>query len=512
MIDPDTNTLYVVATTKENATSSSPHFAHRLHGLDLGSGADRILTGATGNFPGVEVQATYPGTAPDGNNPDLTFAPQYYKERTGLLLLNGVVYTSWASHCDVRTYHGWMIGYDSHTLQQVCVYNNTPETPEGAEDTYGASFWASGAAPAVDGSGNIFMIGGNGTFNPADGNFGDCFLRLVPSGNSLTTADYFAPSNQDYLNAHDLDLGSSGALLLPESVGTPQHLRLLVSAGKEGRLYLIDRENMGKLSANDTNTLQSQTGMIGALFGIPAYFNNRVYISSVGNRPKAFSFTYNGSGGVQLTQSAQAPESFGYPGSVPSISASGTQNGLVWAIDPGAVLRAYDASNIATELYNSSQAASSRDSLDSYVKYSVPTITNGRVYVGTASTLAGFGLIAPTAATNTTAQMTITRGSLVYQRPSGHYTQLVTITNNSNATIAGPISLSLDGLTDAASLASARGTTSYTATTGSYYQNADNNPGSIAPGQQATFKLDFADPTGARINYTARILTGTGSR
>lgn len=512
VIDPTTNRLYVVATTKENAASSSPIFAHTLHALDIGSGLDTIFTGSGNSVPGVEITATYPGSAGDGNNPTLTFAPQYYKERAGLLLLNGVVYTSWASHCDIRTYHGWIMGYDEATFQQVSVYNNTPNSPTGGEDTYGASFWGAGAAPAVDSSGNIFVVGGNGTFSPLDSNYGNCFLRLTPSGSTLATADYFAPYNIDYLNDNDLDLGSSGTLLLPDSVGTAAHPHLMVSAGKEGRLYLLDRDNLGQMSGNDANALQAQTGVINAMYSTPAYFNNLVYTASVGQPLTALNFSYDGAGGARLVIAAQAPDAYGYPGAVPSISANGSANGLAWTIDPSGVLRASDASNLPSEVYNSGPESSGRDALGSVVKFSVPTITNGRVYVGTNNTVLGFGLFTTPTATDVTLTAGVVRGALVYQRPSGQYTQLVTVTNAGTAAINGPISLCLDSLSGTASLATALGTTSYTVPTGSYYQNADNNPASVAPGQSVTFHLIFSDPSLAPITYTVRVLAGIGSR
>ena len=374
VIDPATGTIYVVAMTLETSGFVQT-YVHRLHALDITTGAER---------PGspVTIQASVPGTGERGST--VTFNARAYKQRPGLLLLNGVVYTAWSSHCDIGTYHGWLIGYDAKTLQQVAVYNNTADGNQG-------SFWASGAAPAVDAGGNIYLIAGNGTFDADRGgsDLGDAFIKLS-TGNGLAVADYFAPFNVISLNDRDLDVGSSGAVLLPDSVGSASHPHLLVSAGKEGRIYLLDRDNMGHFQAgSDSQIVQSLPGAITALFGIPAYFNNTVYFSGAGDHLKAFSIA---NGQFSAGPVSQSSAIFGSFGATPTVSANGSANGILWAIDPAARLRAYDASNLASELYNSSTNA--RDALGSYVKFSSPTIVNGKVYVGTQNSLAVFGLLA----------------------------------------------------------------------------------------------------------------------
>src|SRR5579885_2827580 len=374
VIDPASGTLYVVAMTKE-ALKGVVGYVHRLHALDVSTGAER---------PGspVTIQASYPGTGEGGST--LVFQPRNYKQRPGLLLLNGVVYTAWSSHCDIGVYHGWLIGYDARSLQQVAVYNNTPNGNEG-------SFWASGAAPAADAAGNIYLVAGNGTFDSSTGgpDLGESYIKLSPAG-GLAVADYFAPFNAAALNDADVDVGSSGVALLGDEAGSSAHPHLMVGAGKEGRIYLLDRDNLGKQQAgSDSQIVQSIPGVIGSLFGTPAYFNQTVYFCGVDQSMMAFRMA---NGMLPPTPTSQTAARFAYPGCVPSISASGTANGIVWMLEGSPALHAYDASNLASELYNSNQNRG-RDALGSYVKFSVPTVANGKVYAGTQNALAVYGLL-----------------------------------------------------------------------------------------------------------------------
>jgi uncharacterized protein (TIGR03437 family) len=370
VIDPQTGTLYTVAMTKE-----SGNYVHRLHALD-------ILTGQERNGSPITIQATYPGTGEGGGT--LTFRAKAYKQRPGLLLLNGVVYTAWSSHCDIGTYHGWLIGYDAATLQQVSVFNNTPNGTE-------ASFWAGGAAPAADAAGNIYVVSANGSFDYASGgpDLGEGFIKLSTAG-GLTVADYFAPFNYQSLNDGDTDTGSAGVALLPDAAGSAAHPHLMAGAGKEGRIYLIDRDNMGKLHAgSDSQIVQSIPQGIASLFGKPAYFNQAIYFCAAADNMKAFAISQ-----AQMTKlpSTTTALSFGFPGCVPTISANGTSNGILWMLESRGVLRAYDASNLAKELYDSSQNAG-RDQLGGYVKFSAPIVANGKVYAGTQNSLVVYGLL-----------------------------------------------------------------------------------------------------------------------
>ncbi len=376
VIDPATGTVYVVAMTKETA-GGSPTYVQRLHALDISNGAER--SGSP-----VAIQASYPGTGEGGGT--VVFAPRNYKQRPGLLLLNGVVYAAFSSHCDIGTYHGWLMGYDAKTLKQVALYNNTPNGNQG-------SFWQGNAAPAADADGNIYVVAGNGTFDYPDsgGDLGESYIKLSSTG-GLAAIDYFAPFNFGELDGADLDVGSAGVALIGDEAGSASHPHLMVGAGKEGRIYVLDRDNLGKWrNGADSQIVASLAGAIGGgLFGNPAYFNKTVYFGGAGDNLKAFSLE-NAKLGTSPT--SESSGQFAYPGGVPSISANGTSNGIVWFLETSNTLHAYDASNLGHELYNSNQNRS-RDALASYVKFSVPTIANGRVYVGTQNSLAVFGLLA----------------------------------------------------------------------------------------------------------------------
>lgn len=374
VIDPESGTIYLVAMTKE-VSGSATTYVHRLHALDVATGAER---------PGspVVAQATYPGTGEGGTT--LVFRARSYKQRPGLLLLNGVIYTAWSSHCDIGPYHGWLIAYDARTLQQVAVYNNTPNGVEG-------SFWAGGAAPAADAAGNIYVVAGNGTFDQASPvpDLGESYIKLS-TASGLSVADYFAPFNFDQLNRDDVDVGSAGVALLPDETGSALHPHLLVGAGKEGRIYLLDRDNLGKVRAGaDSQIVQSISGATGGVFGNPAYHNNTVYFCGSNDAMKAFPISQ----GRLASASSQSPTIFNFPACVPTISASGASSpGVVWIIAIAGALHAYDSNNLANELYHSNQNLA-RDALGAAVKFSVPTVANGKVYAGTQNSLAVYGLL-----------------------------------------------------------------------------------------------------------------------
>ena len=376
-------TVYVVAMSK----NSTPTYFQRLHALNLATGAEE--------FGGPQdVHATFPGTGANSSGGSVVFDPGAYKERPGLLLLNGVVYTSWSSHCDVGPYTGWIIAYDQSTLSQVSVINIVPNGSE-------ASFWNSGAAPAADATGNIYQLAANGTFDstlnangfPAQNDFGNAFLKFSTLNNRLAVADYFALFNTASESSSDTDLGSGGAMLIPnvtDGSGVVRHLA--VGAGKDGNIYVVDRDNMGKFNPTTNNIYQQLTSAIGAEFGAPAFFNNTVFFGGVSDRLKAFSVT---NAKFSTNPASQSGNSFPFPGTTPSVSANGNANGIVWAAENGstAVLHAYDAANLGTELYNSNQAANSRDHFGTGNKFIVPTIANGKVYVGTTNGVGVFGLL-----------------------------------------------------------------------------------------------------------------------
>jgi hypothetical protein len=378
--------IFVVAMSKLVSSSTTSYF-QRLYVLDLATGTNRL--------PAVTISAKYPGTGENNDGTNVIFDPAQYKERCGLLLLNGVIYTTWASHCDIQPYTGWVIGYDEHTLAQTSVLNITPNGGEGA-------IWMSGAGLAADAASNIYFLAGNGTFDttlttdgfPNQGDYGNAFMKLSTIGNQLAVADYFTMSNTVSESAADTDLGSGGALVLPDMIDALGHTRqLAVGAGKDSNIYLVDRANMGKFNpTNDNAIYQELDGVLpGGVWAMPAYFNGTLFYGSVGNNLQAFPFQ-----NAQLSSpSSQTTITFAYPGTTPSISANINSNGIVWATEntSPAILHAYAATNLATEYYNSTQAAGGRDNFGSGNKFIAPTIASARVYVGTTTGVGVFGLL-----------------------------------------------------------------------------------------------------------------------
>jgi putative pyrroloquinoline-quinone-binding quinoprotein len=399
-------TMYVVATSKD----SSSKYHHRVHALDLTTGAEQ--------FGGpMEVLATYAGSGAEN-----TFNPTVHKERPGLLLLNGVVYTSWGSHCDAPSYAGWVIGYNETTLQQISVLNLVPNGSDGG-------VWNAGAGPAADTSGNIYLLTGNGTFDttlsggfPNDGDYGNAFVKLAAAGGSLRVVDYFTMTGTTSESGGDVDLGSGGALVLPPLLDSQGHSRnLAVGAGKDKHIYVVDRTNLGKYNSGTNMIYQDMPNALpGGIWSSPAWFNGTLYYGDVGGTLKAFAFV---NGLFQTTPASQSTNSFEYPGTTPSISANGTSNGIVWAVENAgeAVLHAYDAGHLSTELYNSNQA-NSRDQFGAGNKYMVPTIVNGKVYVGTTNGVGVFGLISqvsPLSVTPNSGAGQTQTFSAVYTDPKG---------------------------------------------------------------------------------------------
>lgn len=374
--------VYVVAMSKDG----SGNYHQRIHALDLALGTE-LLGGP------VDIQAQYPGTGDGSNGTDVIFAPGQYKERAALLLLNGVVYTSWASHCDYRPYTGWIIGYSAFTLSQTAVLNVTPNGNAGA-------IWMAGAGLAADSSGNIYFLDANGDFDtnlnaqsfPTDGDFGNAFLKLSTNG-GLAVADYFEMDNESAENGSDTDLGSGGAMLLPDLTNSSgQTVHLAVGAGKDTNLYVVNRDSMGKYSSSANNVYQElKHALPGGVWAMPAYFHNTVYYGSVGSPIKAFTIT---NAMLGASAAVQTTTSFPYPGATPSISANGTNNGIVWAVDNNspAILHAYNAATL-TELYNSNQASGGRDQFGNGNKFMTPMVVNGKVFVGTPTGVAVFGLL-----------------------------------------------------------------------------------------------------------------------
>ena len=375
--------VYVVAMSKDG----SGNYYQRLHALDLALGTELF------NGP-VDIEATYPGTGDNTNGTSVVFDPKQYKERSALLLLNGVIYTGWASHCDDRPYTGWIMGYSESTLAQTSVLNVTPNGNEGA-------IWMAGAGLAADSLGNIYFLDANGDFDttvnvqgfPSDGDYGNAFMKLSTANNELDVADFFEMDNEASENGSDTDLGSGGTIVLPDLTdGSGNTWHLAVGAGKDSNLYLVNRDSMGKFSANNGSIYQELAGALpGGVFAMPAYFDGTIYYGSVGSPIQAFTIT---NAKLSTSATAQTSNSFGYPGATPSISANGSNNGIVWAVEntSPAVLHAYNTSTL-NELYNSNQASGGRDQFGAGNKFITPMIVNGKVFVGTTNGVAVFGLL-----------------------------------------------------------------------------------------------------------------------
>ncbi len=394
VIDPSTatttGTIYLVAATKV-VSGSTTTYVQTLHALDLSTGAEK--------FGGpVVIQASVPGTGDGSSGGTLAFSALHENQRTGGLLSNGVVYFGFSSHGDVDPFHGWVLGYNATTLQQVMVFNTSPNSTSGG-------VWMDGDGISTDSTGSLYFLSGDGPMdaNTGGSDYGDSFIKLSTSG---TVQDYFSPSVQTTLDENNLDLGAGGLLLLPDQPGPYPHE--MVGAGKNGTIYLVNRDNLGHYSSTSDNIIQelvnifpNSLGIEGGNFSSPVYWNGYVYFAPVGGPVQAFQLT-NG----LLSTSPKSETSETYPGLVNgynarggtmSISANGASDGILWALQsagPGApgVLHAYDATDLSKELYNSNQAGA-RDALDEWDKFSLPVVANGKVFVATNTQLVIFGLL-----------------------------------------------------------------------------------------------------------------------
>jgi hypothetical protein len=418
VIDPATNTIYLVSSsevgTAGGSCSYSPGtFYRRLHAIDLATGNEKF------NGP-VAITASVPGAGDGGSV--VNFDPQKHHQRSGLALAGGTVYVPWSAHEDATPYHGWLFGYTASDLSQPpSIFNTTPNGGLGG-------IWAAGGAPAVDSTGDIYVSTGNGVFDANAttvpfNDYGDSILRLHPfagstlNGVNLNLAGWFTPYDQANLTLYDTDLGSGAAVLLPDQATGPTHL--LAQLGKEGVVYLIDRDNMGQFNPVDNSQiLQSFQGTFGGLWGTPAFWQNGLYFAGAYDALKVFSFNPS-TGLFNPNPASQSIKTFAFPDATPSISSQGSSNGIVWAIDASlygyaspnanpvncyavpvpavctgpAVLHAYDATNLATEYWNSDEASGNRDQAGNAVKFVPPTIANGRVFVSTRTEVDVYGLL-----------------------------------------------------------------------------------------------------------------------
>jgi hypothetical protein len=391
VIDLVAGLLYVDAFTHEGAS-----YIHRVHALNLTNGADRVTS--------VVVSASIPGTGVGSSGGVLPFDPMNNGlQRPALTLAGGILYVIYSGFADTNPYHGWILGFNAQTLQQLTnyIFNTTPNSTTGAwgSNAGEGGLWMGGNGLSVDAGTNLFFMVANGIFN-ADTNgteYADSFMRLSTT-NGLAVADYFTPYDQATLASGDTDLGSGGPVLLPDEAGSVAHPHLIVGAGKSGKIYLVDRDAMGHFNpSNDLQIVQTVSGAIGGSFSTPAYFNHLLYYQAVGDHLKVLALT---NGTLSTSALSQSAGTIGFPGATPSVSANGTNNAIAWVMDSSAsssgsptgptVLHAYNGYNLAQELYNTSQAGN-RDAAAWAVKTTVPTIVNGKVYVGGASALTVYG-------------------------------------------------------------------------------------------------------------------------
>jgi hypothetical protein len=382
VIDAESGTLYVLARTKETHGLLASEYHQRLHALAITTGMEKF-----GGSVDIQAFTSGKGAASFGTN-KLNFDPLTENPRAALLLANGMVYMTWGSSCDVGPYHGWAMAYDALNLKQMAVFNASPD----ADDS---GFWASDTGPAEDGHGNVIVATGNGRFDVAKGgrDYGDSLLKL--NGKSLKVEDYFAPFNVDALEREDGDLGSGGPVLLPDQPGP--HPRLAVVAGKGGTVYLIDRDRMGHYQpASDSHAVQAVPGR-GGVYGSMAYWNHNLYVLSDGESDALRDFAVK-DGRLSLKASSGTSQ----PGicATPVVSANGAKDGVLWMLrskswngeDTPATLIAFDAENITHQLYSSEQNAT-RDRAGLSLRFNIPTVVNGRVYVGAQREVDVYGLL-----------------------------------------------------------------------------------------------------------------------
>ena len=423
VIDPTTSTIYLASKSQNSAQGT---FYQRLHALDLANGNEKF------NAP-VSIAASVPGVGDGGST--VSFSAQMQNQRLGLALAEGTVYLGWSAHEDAPPWHGWLIGYSAANVQQqAAVFNTSPNGGEGG-------IWAAGGAPAVDSSGNLYIATGNGVFDAnvmtmPDNDYGDSVLKLAlfsgttSNGENLSLVDWFTPDDQSCLANTDTDLGAGEPVLLPDQTAGPVP-HLLVQMGKEGVIYLINRDDMGHLQANNcsgsnSQIVQSFVGSPSGFYGTPAFWQNSLYFAGsldstgAGDYLKMFSFN-PATGSFETAPVSESEHYFNFPGASPSVSSQGSANGIVWAIDASAygyanpnadggstncsqvpvpsscvgpaVLHAYDATNLAIEYWNSSMAANNRDQAGNAVKFVPPTVANGKVYVSTRGEVDVYGLL-----------------------------------------------------------------------------------------------------------------------
>lgn len=518
VIDSSTNTLYVVANTKESGA-----YVYRLHALDITTGTEK--------FGGpMQLTASAPGTAPDGTDGSVPFSSQWENQRPGLLLQGGYVFIGFASHGDNGPWHGWILAYNATTLAQTGVWNTSPNGK-------GNGIWGAGSGLSADSEGNAYIATGNGddtvtTPAPAPSkniDYGDSLVRISLAGGNPTPTDYFTPFNQASLDASDADLGSGGVLVPPDQTGPYPHI--LIESGKSGKMYVVNRDQMTSDGSHYCNGCTSDPEIIqgvvgfGGLWSMPSYWNGNVYIWGSGDVLKAYSLS---AGLLSTSPTSQSAEESGFPGSTVAVSSNGTANGIVWAVQSDAystngpaILRAFNAGNVSTLLYGSN-LTSGRDQLGPAVKFVVPVVTNGKVYVGAQKEVDVFGLLGSYPQT----------AAPVMNPPGGSYQGAVSVTMTSatpNATIyyttdgtapstsstlySGAIPLTVTTTINAIAIAS--GSIQSTEATAAYLIASQTAPPNFTPAAGTYVSAQSVtltdDTSGAVIYYTTDNTTPTHS-
>jgi hypothetical protein len=368
VIDPATGTLYVLTRTEEKGRPTQ-----RLHALDVATGAEKF---------GGPVEISAPGFDALLENP-----------RAALLLAGNAVYIGWGSNCDYGRYHGWLMAYDSHSLKQLAAFNTSPKDIQ-------SGIWAADAGFAADPEGNIFVATGNGKFDVASGgpDYGDSLLKINLDPSGLSVRDYFTPSNNEHLNDTDKDLGSGGPVLLPDQPGPHPHL--VVIGGKGAVIYLLDRDQLGKFHSEGDSSALQKISVESELMGAAAFWQNHLYVQSNKDELKDYKLSR---GQFSAQPAAKTPAVF-TSAATPAVSSDGARNGIVWTVETRAfgfsedqrpaILHAYDAANVARELYNSDENHA-RDTAGPSLRFTIPTVVNGRVYIGGIKELDVYGLLPP---------------------------------------------------------------------------------------------------------------------
>jgi hypothetical protein len=384
VIDVPSKTLYALVRTKESPSGSNWAFQQKLHALDLATGADKFGGPAT-------IRASYQGEKSLFSKGVIEFDARRENQRAALLLTNGNVFITWASSCDVGPYYGWVMAYDARTLKQTGVLNVSPGAKE-------SGIWQADAGPAADSKGNVYLITGNGKFTAASGgqDYGDSVLKIALTPNGLAVRDYFTPADQEHLNDTDGDFGSGSPMLLPDQPAPHSHL--LLAAGKSAKLYELDRDQLGHFHAGDDSNAVQVVPAGAQSFGAPAYWNGHVFYFLMNDYLRDYALQ-NGRLSTQPVVKSKA--NINDPGT-PAISANGNKNGIVWILstkvwdgpDQPAILFAFDAANVAHELYNSTQNPA-RDRAGKALRFTIPTVANGRVYVPAKREVDVYGLLQP---------------------------------------------------------------------------------------------------------------------